>query len=60
MAGVEQLSNQGGLLGNMDASITNNDDYASHHQRIPGAELLEDGDGTEPASKEKEKESEGQ
>lgn len=59
LPGVEALSNQGGLLGNMDASITNNDDFLSHHQRIPGAQPLEDEeDGTDHEAKEKmEKES---
>jgi len=42
LGGTEALSNQGGLLANMDGSITNNDDFMSHHQRIPGANLQEE------------------
>lgn len=34
----------------MDASITNNDDFQSHHQRIPGVQLEEDMDGAEPGA----------
>lgn len=33
LPGVDQLSNQGGMLGNMDGSMTNNDDFMSYHDR---------------------------
>ena len=43
------MSNQGGILANMDGSITNNDDFMSYHdnqqmQRIPGVTNMVDGD----------------
>lgn len=33
LPGVDQLSNQGGMLANMDGSMTNNDDFMSYHDR---------------------------